>query len=89
MSDVIHNSRFKSKSLITLISALKFRAREDVYPNGNGTVFYFQNFLKMNTTDSEGDCDSDCRLDHWAGFWIEGVVLPLIAALGIAGVENC
>ena len=43
----------------------------------------------MNTTDSEGDCDSDCHWDHWAGFWIEGVILPLIAALGIAGVENC
>ena len=43
----------------------------------------------MNTTESEGDCDSDCHWDHWAGFWIEGVILPLIAALGIAGVENC
>ena len=41
----------------------------------------------MNVTDG-GGCDSDC-LDHWAGFWIEGVVLPIIAALGIAGAEKC
>ena len=48
--------------------------------------FLFSEFLAMNITE-EGECDSDC-LDHWAGFWIEGVVLPIIAALGIAGAEN-
>ena len=48
--------------------------------------FLDRDFLTMNGTD-EGGCDSDC-LDHWAGFWIEGVVLPIIAALGIAGAEK-
>ena len=49
--------------------------------------FLFPEILAMNVTE-EGECDSDC-LDHWAGFWIEGVVLPIIAALGIAGAEKC
>ena len=49
--------------------------------------FLFPEILAMNVTEEE-ECDSDC-LDHWAGFWIEGVVLPIIAALGIAGAEKC
>ena len=49
--------------------------------------YFFRIFITMNIT-NDRECDSDC-LDYWAGFWIEGVVLPLIAALGIAGAENC
>ena len=38
----------------------------------------------MNSSDVEA-CDSECW-NLWTGFWIEGVILPLVAALGIAGI---
>ena len=34
---------------------------------------------------SEEDAYDSEYWNIWTGFWIEGVILPLIAALGIAG----
>ena len=39
--------------------------------------------LIMNSSEEEA-YDSE-YWNIWTGFWIEGVILPLIAALGIAG----
>ena len=38
----------------------------------------------MNSTDS---CNIDC-LEMVVGFWVEGVILPVIAALGIIGQDT-
>ena len=50
----------------------------------NITSFISDKKQKMNSSDVEA-CDSECW-NLWTGFWIEGVILPLVAALGIAGI---
>ena len=47
------------------------------------TSFISDKKQNMNSSDVEL-CDSECW-NIWTGFWIEGVILPLVAALGIAG----
>ena len=42
----------------------------------------------MNSSNSTSVDEWDEWLDSWAGFWIEGVALPVIAAFGIVGEDK-
>ena len=42
----------------------------------------------MNSSNSTSVDEWDSWLDSWAGFWIEGVALPVIAAFGIVGEDK-
>ena len=43
---------------------------------------------EMNSSNSSSVDEWDSWLDSWAGFWIEGVALPVIAAFGIVGEDK-